>query len=587
MPSLTIGLSLRGQLNNSVYSPAKLFAASEQGVWYDPSQINTLYQDSAGTTPITAPAQTVGLMLDKSQGLVLGSELVTNGDFSSGTGWTLTSGCTISGGLLTCTTTSAIDQTASSLITVSANSWYEATITKNSLAGSDAYASVYRDTNGSLVLFGLSPAGTYKFKYLSSFSGNLGFLLGNYSDTPSTSVFDNISVKLIPGNHATQATSTQRPTYGINPITGTRNLLTYTERFDATSPFSVQTNVTTADNFATAPNGTTTAARLATTAVNAQHRIYQNSASWPTQGTLSIHAKANTASALQLVFTAGATNIFATYDLASGTVYHTAANTTSSITAIGGGWYRCVMSNTSIGTIANMSVSLLEDISLGVSLLPSYLGTGKSIFLWGAQLESGSTATAYQKVVSQYEVTEAGVQSVSYLAFDGVDDGMVTNTITPAIDKVQVFAGIRKLSDASQAIVAEMSVQASSNAGVFLLTAPNGAAANYNFASKGTTLVNNIVTTYTSPITSVISGLGNISGPSNLVRVNGAQVGSVLTTQGTGNYLNYPLYIGRRGGATDPFNGRLYSLITRFGANLTTGQITSTESWVNSKTGAY
>jgi hypothetical protein len=152
---------------------------------------------------------------------------------------------------------------------------------------------------------------------------------------------------------------------------------------------------------------------------------------------------------------------------------------------------------------------------------------------------------------------------------------------------VQVFAGVRKLSDAAQGIVAEMSATIVSNAGAFALTAPNSAAANYNFSSKGTTQADNVVTTYTAPITSVISGLGDIGGASNFIRVNGSQVGSTLTTQGTGNYLAYPLYLGRRGGTTLPFNGRLYSLITRFGANLTAGQITSTETWVNGKTGAY
>lgn len=43
-----------------------LFAASEPGVWYDPSDITTLFQDSAGTTPVTAAGQPVGRMLDKS-----------------------------------------------------------------------------------------------------------------------------------------------------------------------------------------------------------------------------------------------------------------------------------------------------------------------------------------------------------------------------------------------------------------------------------------------------------------------------------------------------------------------------------------
>ena len=47
-----------------------------------------LYQDSIGTIPVTAVEQPVGLMLDKSQGLVLGSELVANGTFDAGTtGW--------------------------------------------------------------------------------------------------------------------------------------------------------------------------------------------------------------------------------------------------------------------------------------------------------------------------------------------------------------------------------------------------------------------------------------------------------------------------------------------------------------------
>lgn len=36
------------------------------GAWFDPSDLLTLYQDAAGTTPVTAVEQPVGLMLDKS-----------------------------------------------------------------------------------------------------------------------------------------------------------------------------------------------------------------------------------------------------------------------------------------------------------------------------------------------------------------------------------------------------------------------------------------------------------------------------------------------------------------------------------------
>lgn len=45
---------------------ASLFTAGLQGVWYDPSDFNTLFQDSEGTIPVTAVGQSVGLMLDKS-----------------------------------------------------------------------------------------------------------------------------------------------------------------------------------------------------------------------------------------------------------------------------------------------------------------------------------------------------------------------------------------------------------------------------------------------------------------------------------------------------------------------------------------
>ena len=45
---------------------AALFANGEQGGWYDPSDISTLFQDTAGAAPVTAVEQPVGLMLDKS-----------------------------------------------------------------------------------------------------------------------------------------------------------------------------------------------------------------------------------------------------------------------------------------------------------------------------------------------------------------------------------------------------------------------------------------------------------------------------------------------------------------------------------------
>lgn len=44
----------------------KLFANGEQGFWYDPNDLSTMFQDAAGTIPVTAAEQPVGLMKDKS-----------------------------------------------------------------------------------------------------------------------------------------------------------------------------------------------------------------------------------------------------------------------------------------------------------------------------------------------------------------------------------------------------------------------------------------------------------------------------------------------------------------------------------------
>ena len=63
---LGIGLGIPYPNGINGISPASLFAAGEQGVWYDPSDMSTLFQDAAGTTPVTAVEQPVGLMLDKS-----------------------------------------------------------------------------------------------------------------------------------------------------------------------------------------------------------------------------------------------------------------------------------------------------------------------------------------------------------------------------------------------------------------------------------------------------------------------------------------------------------------------------------------
>lgn len=58
-------LTLRSS-GRKLFTPLSLFAAGEVGAWFDSSDLRTLFQDAAGTVPVTAVEQPVGRMLDKS-----------------------------------------------------------------------------------------------------------------------------------------------------------------------------------------------------------------------------------------------------------------------------------------------------------------------------------------------------------------------------------------------------------------------------------------------------------------------------------------------------------------------------------------
>lgn len=58
--------TILGYASNFDQQIQKLFTNGEQGFAYDPNDLTTLYQDAAGTVPVTAAGQPVGLMKDKS-----------------------------------------------------------------------------------------------------------------------------------------------------------------------------------------------------------------------------------------------------------------------------------------------------------------------------------------------------------------------------------------------------------------------------------------------------------------------------------------------------------------------------------------
>ena len=402
-----IGMALtlpRG--GGTAFSPLTLFSSGEPGAWFDLSDLSTLYQDSAGTVPVTAAGQPVGLVLDKSQGLVLGSELVTNGTFDSNiTGWAAIGGTTtlsvVSGRLQVVTGGGygGTDQTLASGSNRSVRFSFDV-----QAGSSEVQVQVYDASLGTLLYSNTVAANITVSRNVVVFTQAFSSIrLYIRSVTASTFFLDNISVRELPGNHATQPVASRRPT-------------------------------------------------------------------------------------------------------------------------------------------------LIQD-------------------------ENGKYC----------------------LSFDGVDDFLVTPTITPNIDKTQVFAGVRRLTDTT-GVIAEMSTNWNTSAGSFLFwsgtSMVSGTGAGFNSGSRGdasatSTMAGTSPAVFTPPATAVLAVTHDIAGDLSVVRGNGVAGTNGTVDKGIGNFLAYPLYIGRRAGTLFPFNGNIYSLITRFGPNLDEATIAKTEAWLNTKTGAY
>jgi len=369
-----------------------LFTAGVVGVWYDPSDLSTLFQDSAGTTPVTSAAQPVGLMLDKSQGLVPGPQSLANNDFTNGTtGYTFSAPLTFT---VNGSNQAVINRNSAGInvfpaqTALTAGKWYFVEVDVIALSNN---VSVYFGAVSADTEFITSSTGI-RSGYVRATGTALSF--GPTGAAVATCTIASISVRLLPGNHAVQATAAKRPTYQ----------------------------------------------------------------------------------------------------------------------------------------------------------------------------------------------TSAGLH---WLAFDGTDDSMATAAIDfTGTDKVSVFAGVRKLSDAATGVIAEISADAITNDGTFSIFHSSSSTINgAGFFSKGTALSSALATAgFVPPKNAILTGLGNISGDSSIIRIDGVQRAASFADQGPGNYGNYVLNIGARGGTSLFFNGLFYGLVMP-GKLASAAEIASTEAYMSAKTG--
>lgn len=481
-----------------------LFAASEQGLSYDFNDLSTLFQDSAGTIPVTGAGQPVGLVLDKSRGLVLGPELWVSPTL--GAEWIDNGG----GSYTFNSPTGAYAELA--IAGLSAGKFYEVRFTASVVQNQ-----VSVRQNG-VIKSAQYNSGT--FRLFVTGGTNVTFSRYNGGGVASLFTVSSISVRELPGNHAFQSTAASRPILRHSPILGPE--LVSNGTFDTG----------------------TTGWLLGAGAGQLSH----------VAGRLRISATAD--GPTTLISTTPLTTVAGrTYTVTLGYGSKT-ANNAFQVNASNNSNGSSAFFTSSHGGLGSVSVS-------GVNVVFTATATTTYLVL-RADCGAVNVAGDYAEFdnISVREITGYDSRR-SYLEFDGVDDFLQTNAIDfTSTDKVSVFAGVRKLSDVATGIAVELSSDASLTNGAFALFAPASSGANsYRALSRGT--VDNyagVGVFAAAPNSSVLSVFSSISGDRLELMCNGA-LGELKTTdQGTGTYGNHPLYIGRRGGTSLPFNGHLYGL---------------------------
>ena len=379
------------------------------------------------------------------------------------------------------------------------------------------------------------------------------------------------------GNHAFQATAGNRPV-----LSARVNLLTKTEDFS--DAVWTKTGSTISNSTIDTPEGTQLTAKLIGNNTSTTCYTTQFYTSIGTAYTCTIYAKAANTPRVS-IWEGNSSAFYSTFDLISGTVVAN-SGATGSISSIGNGWFKCSMTSTQTSGTRGFYTVLIGALGTG-PFATGFSGDGVSgIYIWHPDLRptnSGALLPPYQRVNTESDYDTVGFPL--YLKANGTSSAMSTNSIDfTGTDKMTVVTGVRKLSDATAAILFELSVVSPNNKGFYVAAPQANLTANYSYLSAGTIAYEAIASPFVAPTPNVVTGQSSISTPSSTIRVNSNQAAISSSTLGTGNFGNSPLYLFARAGISLYLNGQFYGAIIR-GAQSDTASVTQTENYMATKTG--